>query len=85
MRDYGSFSGVNAWNGLFICTDDIVDHRNSWCQGVLDICVVSTLQILVLLIYIISGIMVLDDSYAGCMLLVCQTESTYDVVVQSQS
>lgn len=76
LRNHGSVSGSFTWNGTFRCSNDLVCNRNCWNQNCVDFWNLSTSQITGNSVYFLSGILDIDDHYAGDLLLFCKKKST---------
>ena len=70
------FPGALRGNGTFRCSNDLVCNRNSWNQNCVDFWNLSTSQITGNSVYFLSGILDIDDHYAGDLLLFCKKKST---------
>ena len=71
VRNHGFVSGSTAWNGIFNSADDPVCTRYGGNQNCVDFYDFSIAQSIGSAVYLISGILVYYDRYAGDLLLVC--------------
>ena len=76
LRNHGSVSGSFTWNGTFRCSNDLVCNRNSWNQNCVDFGIFPHHRSLANSVYFLSGILDIDDHYAGDLLLFCKKKST---------
>lgn len=74
VRTYGYDSGIYERRGLLSSAYDTFYNRNSWNKTCMDIRRISTAQVIICIVYIISGFMGTFDSYAADMYACCKEE-----------